>query len=112
MTGWQGEDAGLKGGSIGEPDSWLGCIMTEALIPVSGFPLSELNVCRHCRDAVSTLPCSADDEGEEGEDQDDDDDEAAAVRSAAIDAALPLVSEFPVGAHLLFYSIQYLCGVM
>jgi len=33
-------DAGLKGGSIGRPDSQLGN-MTEALIPVSGFPLSE-----------------------------------------------------------------------
>ena len=30
--------------------------MTEALIPVSGFPLSELNICRLCRDAVPTLP--------------------------------------------------------
>ena len=33
--------------------------MTEALIPVSGFPLSELNVCRLCRDAVPTLPVEA-----------------------------------------------------
>ena len=30
--------------------------MTEALIPVSGFPLSELNVYKLCRDAVPTLP--------------------------------------------------------
>ena len=30
-----------KGGDMGEPDNVLGCIMTEALIPVSGFPLSE-----------------------------------------------------------------------
>jgi hypothetical protein len=75
--------------------------MTEALIPVSGFPLSELKVCRHCRDAVPTLPCSADDEGEEGEDEDDDDDEAAAVGAAAIDAALPFVPEFPVSGHCL-----------
>ena len=86
--------------------------MTAALIPVSGFPLSELNVCRLCRYAVPSLPRSADNEGEEGDDEDDDDDEAAAVGPAAIDPALPLVSEFPVGAHLLFYSIQYLCGVM
>ena len=57
--------------------------------------------CRHCRDAVSTLPCSADDEGEEGEDEDDDDDEAAAVWPAAIDATLPLIPEFPVVAHFV-----------
>ena len=79
---------------------------------------------RLCRDAVPTLPrysgCdviaslprSAEDEAEEGEDQDDDDDEAAAVRPAAVDTALPLIVEFAVGAHLLFYSIQYVCGVM
>jgi hypothetical protein len=32
-------DAELKGGSIGEQESMMGH-MTEALIPVSGFPLS------------------------------------------------------------------------
>ena len=76
--------------------------MTAALIPVSGFPLNELNICRLCRDAVPTLPgVSANDEGEEGEDEDDDDDEAAAVWSAAVDAALPLIPEFPVVAHFV-----------
>ena len=60
----------------------------------------------------TSLPRLADDEGEEGDDEDDDDDEAATVRAAAVDSALPLIPEFPVGAHLLFYSIQYLCGVM
>lgn len=44
---------------------------------------------------------SAEDEGEEGEGQDDDDDEAAAIRPAAIDTALPLISEFPFGAHFV-----------
>ena len=74
--------------------------MTEALIPVSGFPLSELNVCRLGRDAVLDLSSiSAEDEAEEGEDQDDDDDEAAAVGPAAIDTDLPLIVEFAVGAH-------------
>jgi len=33
--------------------------MTEALIPVSGFPLSELNVYKLCRDAVPTLVIEA-----------------------------------------------------
>jgi hypothetical protein len=47
----------------------------------------------------TSLPRLADDEGEEGEDQDDDDHEAAAVRPAAIDAPLPLIVEFSVGAH-------------
>ena len=47
----------------------------------------------------SSLPRSADNEGEEGEGQDDDDDEAAAVGAAAVDAALPLIVEFAVGAH-------------
>ena len=47
----------------------------------------------------SSLPRSADNEGEEGEDQDDDDDEAAAVGAAAVDTALPLIVEFAVGAH-------------
>ena len=32
-----------------------GGYMTEALIPVSGFPLSELNVYKLCRDAVLSL---------------------------------------------------------
>ena len=41
MTRGHGDtgDAELKGGSIGEPESMMGH-MTEALIPVSGFPLS------------------------------------------------------------------------
>jgi hypothetical protein len=46
---------------------------------------------------------SAEDEAEEGEDQDDDDDEAAAVGAAAVDTSLPLIPEFPVGAHFVLY---------
>jgi hypothetical protein len=46
-------------------------------------------------------PYSAEDEGEEGEYQDDDDYEAAAVRAAAVDAALPLIPEFPFAAHFV-----------
>jgi hypothetical protein len=49
----------------------------------------------------SVLPRSTEDEGEEGEDQDDDDDEAAAIRPAAVDATLPLIPEFAVGAHFV-----------
>ena len=53
--------------------------------------------------AVLPLPRSAEDEGEEGEGQDDDDHEAAAIGSAAIDAALPLIPELALGllAHCL-----------
>ena len=46
-------------------------------------------------------PYSAEDEGKESEDQDDDDHEAAEVRAAAVDAALPLVPEFPFVAHFV-----------
>ena len=46
-------------------------------------------------------PYSAEDEGEEGEGQDDHDHEAATVRAAAVDAALPLVPEFPFVAHFV-----------
>jgi hypothetical protein len=46
--------------------------------------------------AVLPLPRSAEDECEEGEGQDDDDHEAAAIRSATVDAALPLIPELPV----------------
>ena len=55
----------------------------------------------HGRVADASLPESAEDEGEEGEGQDDDDDEAAAIGPAAIDTALPLVPEFPFGAHFV-----------
>jgi hypothetical protein len=92
--------------------------MTEALIPVSGFPLNELNVCRLCRDAVPTLPrysgCdviaslpgSADNEGEESEDQDDDDDEAAAAWADRVDLGADLVPEFLIGVHGISYGIM------
>ena len=46
-------------------------------------------------------PYSAEHEGEEGEGQDDDDHEAAAVRAAAVDAALPLVPEDGFFIHAL-----------
>ena len=52
-------------------------------------------------DAIASLPRSAEDEGEEGEDQDYDDHEATAIGPAAIDAALPLIPEFPFGAHFV-----------
>jgi hypothetical protein len=45
------------------------------------------------RDLGAADPCSAEDEGEEGDAQDDNDHEAAAVWPAAIDTALPFVSE-------------------
>jgi hypothetical protein len=49
----------------------------------------------------ASLPGSAEDEGKESEGQDDDNHEAAAVRSAAVDAALPLIPEFPFAAHFV-----------
>ena len=52
-------------------------------------------------DVIASLPWSAEDEGEEGEGQDDDDHEAAAIGPAAIDPALPLIPEFPFGAHFV-----------
>jgi hypothetical protein len=52
-------------------------------------------------DVIASLPCSAEDEGEEGEDQDDYDDEAAAIGPAAIDATLPFIPELAVAAHFV-----------
>jgi hypothetical protein len=61
------------------------------------LPLPRYSGC----DVIASLPESAEDEGEESEGQDDDDYEAAAVWAAAVDAALPLVPEFPFGAHFV-----------
>ena len=61
------------------------------------FPFEQIEYLQAIFDA--SLPGSSEDEGEEGDDEDDDDDEAAAVRPAAIDSTLPLISELPVVVH-------------
>ena len=55
----------------------------------------------HGRVGDASLPCSAEDEGEEGEGQDDDDHKAAAVWAAAVDAALPFVPEGGFFVHVM-----------
>jgi hypothetical protein len=48
-------------------------------------------------------PWSAEYEAKESEDQDDDDHEAAAVGTAAVDAALPFVPELSFATHFVGY---------